>query len=334
MRITEADWAGLEAGDLDHGVVTRRLLPHSGHDIFLAVQRPADRRMLLLRVPAAAAEAFVRRHGELPQTRGIQLAFTGAVDGHRDLRMALTADDRAEVFNPLIADVADTAGAATGSTAALEAAVGRFLHWRHLLQSIADTGLSPEARRGLFGELAVLRDHLLPELSHASAVGSWTGPKGANQDFQLPSVAIEVKAGSGLQPGSILVANERQLDATGTGRLLLAYLAVDERRGGSGESLNAIVDSLRATLSPGPGSTFDDLLIRVGFLRADRALYEEPRYTVRARTFWHVTGDFPRIVETDLRPGVSQCRYRISTVGLDQYVVATEALPGMLKEQL
>src|SRR5687768_10922681 len=100
MRVTEDDWAELEAGDIEYGVVTKRLLPHSGHDLHLAVQRPTNRRMLLLRVPAAAAEAFVRRHGELPQTRGIQVTFAAAVDGHRDLQMALTASDRAEVFNP------------------------------------------------------------------------------------------------------------------------------------------------------------------------------------------------------------------------------------------
>jgi putative PD-(D/E)XK family protein DUF4420 len=334
MRITEGDWSDLEAGDLEYGVVTKRLLPHSGHDLHLAVQRPANRRMLLLRVPAAVAEAFVRRHGELPQTQGILLAFTSAVDGHRDLQMALTTPDRAEVFNPLIADVADAAGTATGSAGALGAAVERFERWRRLLQSIADTGLSVKARRGLFGELAVLRDHLMPELPDTQAVQAWTGPNDANQDFQLPSVAIEVKTGSGMQPRSIIIANERQLDATGAGRLLLIHLALDERRGGSGESLNTVVDSLRASLSPGPCSMFDELLIRVGFLPADRALYEEPRYTVRAKAFWNVTGEFPRIVETDLRPGVSQCRYQISTVGLDRYAVPAEELPGMFKEQM
>ncbi|GAA2475635.1 PD-(D/E)XK motif protein [Winogradskya humida] len=331
MRISEDDWAELEAGDLDHGVVTKRLLPRSGQDLYLAVQRPTNQRMLLLRIPASVAEAFVRQHGELPQTQGIQLAFTPMVSGHRNLQMALTTPERAEVFNPLIADVADAAGAATDPAAALNAGIQRFERWRHLLQSIAETGLSAEARRGLFGELVVLRDHLLPQLPDTQAVLSWTGPHKANQDFQLPAIAIEVKTGSGMQPGSLVIANERQLDATGMGRLVLIYLAVDERRGGTGESLNTMVDSLRSSLSPGPCSAFDDLLVRVGILTADRALYEEPRYTVRTTSFWHVTGDFPRIVETDLRLGVSQCRYRISTAGLDQYVMAAENLPGMLK---
>jgi hypothetical protein len=333
MIITEADWADLEAGDLNHGVVTKRLMPKSGHDVYVAVQRPANRRMLLVRVPATVAEKFVRQHRELPQTRGIQLAFAPALAGHRDLQMALTGADRAEVFNSLIADVAAAACRTEDAVGALEAAVDRFEHWRRLLQSIADNGLSPEARRGLFGELTVLRDYILPVFPAAEAIRCWTGPAGANQDFQLPSAAIEVKTGSGMRPASVVIASERQLDATGTGRLILVHLAVDERRGGSGASLNAVVDALRAPLLPAVRAVFDDMLIRVGFLQKDRTLYEELRYTVRAVTAWHVTGDFPRITETDLRPGVSQCRYRISTVGLDRYVIAPDDLSATLKEQ-
>ena len=68
----------------------------------------------------------------------------------------------------------------------------------------------------------------------------------------------------------------------------------------------------------------DDLLVRAGYLRQQRDLYDEPRYTVRRQRFWHVAGDFPRITEADLRPGVGDCRYRISTAGLDQYLMTAE----------
>lgn len=37
-----------------------------------------------------------------------------------------------------------------------------------------------------------------------------------------------------------------------------------------------------------------------------------------------LAGDFPRITEADLRPGVGDCRYSISTAGLERYLLATE----------
>ena len=76
---------------------------------------------------------------------------------------------------------------------------------------------------------------------------------------------------------------------------------------------------------------FDDMLVRAGYLSEHRHLYDEIRYTVRQTNFWHVTGDFPRITEADLRPGVGDCRYRISTVGLDQYGVSAERVACIIK---
>ena len=53
---------------------------------------------------------------------------------------------------------------------------------------------------------------------------------------------------------------------------------------------------------------------------------------MRKQRFWHVTGDFPRITEADLRPGVGDCEYRIATVGLDQYVLPAEDVLSAVME--
>jgi hypothetical protein len=331
MTVTEDDWTQLEAEQHAAGMVTRRLFPRSTQDIFLAVQQPAGRRMLVLRVPGLVAEAQVRRRA-LPSTRGLALQFVPAESGQRDLQVVLTANDRREVFNPLISDMAMTAQTEVDPAKALHRAVERFEHWRHLLQSIADTGLSPEGRRGLYGELTVLRDRLLPNLTVDAAVLAWTGPTGTHQDFQTQAAAIEVKTGTAKEPQSIIVANERQLDDTGVERLLLAHLSLDERRGGTGESLNTIVGTIRAVVTSADArNTLDERLARVGYLTSQRHMYDEPRYTIRKTRFWHVAGAFPRIVESDLRPGVGDCRYRISTVGLDQYRVPAEQVARIIK---
>ncbi|MFG1895646.1 PD-(D/E)XK motif protein [Micromonospora zamorensis] len=331
MRIREEDWAPLEAEHHPYGIVARRLFPRSRHDIFLAVQQPTGRRVLLLRVPASAGRSVAERYPSLPSTRGLAIEFATAPDGSTELRVVLTADERREVFNPLIADVATTAHEAEGPAEALTAAIERFEHWRHLLQSIRDTGLGEEARRGLFGELVVLREHLCPVLPPKEAVSAWRGPMGANQDFELATCAIEVKTGTGRSPRSIVIASERQLDDTGTDHLLLAHLSLDERRGGSGESLNAIIGSLREASPAAVRAELDDLLIRAGYLSEHRHLYDELRYTVRGTDFWHVIDDFPRITEADLRPGVGGCCYRISTVGLEQYGVSAEQVASIVK---
>jgi hypothetical protein len=201
-----------------------------------------------------------------------------------------------------------------------------------MLQNIAETGLTPEVRRGLFGELTILRDHLLPAMPAREAVRAWTGPTAANQDFQLPASAIEVKTSSGKEPQTLVISNERELDERGTVQLILAHLSLDERRGGNGESLNAAVERTRAAVTDiGARAVLVDLLVRAGYLMHQRDMYDEPRYTVREQRFWHVTGDFPRITEADLRQGVGDCRYRIATAGLDPYLMTEEAVATALR---
>jgi hypothetical protein len=325
MRITERDWDDLEADWHADGSTVRRLYPGSPHDIFIAVQHPDGRRMLTLRIGKHAASGALRRLHSLPRTRGLEMQFAAVDDGSSELRVLLTADDLREVFNSLASDIASTAQAATGPVEAVLAAADRFEHWRHMLQTIAEAGLTPEGRRGLFGEVTVLRDHLLPAMSGADAVRAWTGPAAANQDFQLPAAAIEVKTSSGKEPQTIVISNERELDERGTAKLILAHLSLDERRGGNGESLNAAVDRTRAAVTDADArAALDDLLVRAGYLGHQRDLYDEPRYTVRRQRFWHVTGDFPRITEADLRPGVGDCQYRISTAGLDAYLITAD----------
>ncbi|MFV2008762.1 PD-(D/E)XK motif protein [Micromonospora sp. LOL_027] len=331
MTVTEDDWRQLESEQHGSGLVTRRLHPRSAQDIFLAVAQPSGRRMLVLRVPSAVAAAQARR-GELPTTRGLDLRFVPAGNGRHDLQVVLATTDRHDVFNALIGDMADTARNATDAAVALRDALERFEQWRHLLQMISDAGLDATARRGLYGELVVLRDHLLTELDAAIAVRGWTGPSGTHQDFQLDSVALEVKVSAAGHSQEITIANERQLDETGVGQLLLVHLSVDERRGGSGESLNNVVDTIgSAVTGVRDRAVLRDSLTRAGYLSDQGHLYDEPRYTLRKIDFWRVAGDFPRVIESDLRPGVGNCRYRLSTVGLDRYRVSAEQVARIVR---
>jgi hypothetical protein len=280
--------------------------------------------MLTISVSIRAFTEALRRVRELPRTRGLVMQFTKQGD-HGQLCVILTDPGLREVFNPLVSDIAATAHAESDTAEAVVAAVRRFEYWRQMLQSLSNSGLSVQERRGLFGELSFLRDHLRPILPVIEAVGAWTGPSGAHQDFQLKHVAIEVKTSSGKEPQTIAISSERELDDTGTGWLVLAHFSLDERRGGSGESLNSIIDQTRGLIDdPEAREVLNASLVRAGYLPNQRDLYDEPRYTIRRQRFWRVADDFPRITESDLRPGVGDCEYRISVAGLEQYAMLAE----------
>jgi hypothetical protein len=332
MTITERDWEHLGADQHADGVTVRRINPGSAYDIFIAVGHPDNYRMITLRIPAGEADEAVRQLRVLPRTRGLEMQIHRlTATSASELRVVLIDDSLRDVFNPLADDIAAAVQLAATPAEAVVAAVGRFEHWRRMLERLADTGLTPEARQGLFGELTILREQLLPALPAADAVAAWTGPAAANQDFQLSVAAIEVKTSSGKEPQKIVIANERELDGQGSPTLILAHLSLDERRGGSGASLNTAIDRTRAQVSDAAAvALMDDLLARAGYLRQQRALYDEPRYIVRKQRFWNVTGGFPRITEADLRAGVGDCRYHISTAGLERYLMTPEQVAAAI----
>ncbi|MFE9532624.1 PD-(D/E)XK motif protein [Streptomyces sp. NPDC006691] len=331
MTVTEDEWRELESPQDAPGRSSLRLYPESPLDIFLSVSHPGRQRMLVFRADARSADPIVRSVGRLPKAAGIEINLSAVSRVEYELQVILTADGLREVFNPLVTDVAEIAKSAPAAAEALAAAVDRFERWQDLLRAVSKDGLSAEARRGLYGELLVLGDVLLASLGQAEAVEAWTGPTGTNQDFQLSGLAIETKASVAKRPRSIRIASERQLDGTGTPALLLALANLDERRGGSGESLNRRVEGIRQQLtSPAARARFDGLLVQVGYLPGHHDLYEEPRYTLRELRFWHVREGFPRLVESDLPEGVGDCTYHVSTSGLDAYRATADEVKELI----
>lgn len=137
--------------------------------------------------------------------------------------------------------------AASGVKQAAAELLGRLRRWQQFLTAARDL-LSIEAQRGLWGELHVLRTHLLPALGAAATVVGWKASAAAHQDFQFSGGAVEVKTTAAKQPQSVRITSERQLDDTGVGALYLHVVVVDEREVESSRRGNeALTESGNAT---------------------------------------------------------------------------------------
>ena len=144
--ITERDWAQLESDWHTHGVTVRRVYPQSAHEIFIAVRHPDGARMLTIATDAHAMTDVLRQIHELPRTRGLEMQFARLGNDSGELRVILTDTSLREVFNPLASDIAATAHAEPSAADAVLAAVGRFDHWRQMLQNLAASGLDAVVR--------------------------------------------------------------------------------------------------------------------------------------------------------------------------------------------
>jgi Putative PD-(D/E)XK family member, (DUF4420) len=264
-------------------------------------------------------------------TSGIEVSPFTDPAGRPGLDLALVDASHADIFTALVADLLTSLDSETAvSGSGLSLVVTRIRRWQRLLAGVRPEGLSAQQQRGLFGELHLLRDHVLTAAGHRGIDG-WTGPDPACQDFQFPGVAIEVKTTPAGQPGVVHVNGERQLDQQQPGALFLVTYVVDGRRAGPGMSLPDLVDDLRARCTThGVLDDLDNKLTTAGYLTTQAHLYEEPRYTV-TRTHVHRVGDtFPRIVPATLPTGVSGVTYTLDLHAAGQFAAAISDITDLL----
>ncbi|MET8923085.1 PD-(D/E)XK motif protein [Streptomyces sp. NPDC004623] len=320
----EANFTSIEVeGSNLPGAIRRRLMPESSIDVFTEVRFPSREWALLV------------RSTESTEDRDLMLA-SGLVCRIRGGSVEVVAGPGTDrlLFCTLLADlVRQLQIHATHPTLAL---VRRLNAWRKMLDRGLSTGLTPEARMGLFGELLILREILLPAIGTA-AVAAWEGPSGAPKDFTHFSTAIEVKTVGRRGANHCQISSEGQLDADATTSLFLVHQVVSVSQ--SGVSLMDIVEELRMDPLVQPElSRFEDCLLEAGWLDSHSQQYGNDRYALSRRQCFHVVDGFPRLTSSALPFGVSRVTYNVDLSACDAYKVdegavrASVTLAGEAKE--
>ena len=291
--------------------LVRRLVEAGAEaELHLAVGVPGGRRYLMVRMP----DDWDGDTAGFPRWRGARIGpFQGSErpSPHQFLVIEQGEDSPREVFELLVADVADAVinrGTGEGVPTVI---TGRLDRWKTFFEVRGLVGLSPESQQGLFGELWFLREHLLPKAGPFSAVSAWDVSHRALHDFQFSRHAFEVKTSAAKQHQRVHIASERQLDTTGLDSLHLVVISLSIVQGG-GETLPEMVASFRALLSgiPPTGRLFEDKLFDEGYTDAQADLYRSG-YAFRNVRVYKVSPDFPRILEGDLKPGVGDVSYSV-----------------------
>jgi hypothetical protein len=322
---TNDRWAELAASGFDlQGMNRLRVAPSSPHNLFIGVVQPGSRYCFWYEVPTDTVSADYR----LPPLRSIRTSIQATAEAPMTTKIQLELEkaELGDVYKAMVNDLIGTIAATPDDDSGLTALNQRTERWRRLLETSGTGGLSTTDRRGLVGELIVLGRLLDTGGSPTRTVASWTGPYGKHQDFQADRAAIEVKTTVTKQPQSLIITSERELDRTGVQHLYLVHISLDERKGGSGQSLNALVAALRGRLA---GDTlalavFNDALMTCGYLNGQTLLYEEPHYTVRERNAFEVVDGFPCITESDVRTGIGDVRYRIQLAALQPFAMSLD----------
>ena len=312
------------------GRVQRRILPRGRRNVFLGLEVPSGNRMLILRVSTVSLAGV-----PMPSDSGglvLRLSHRRDPGAETDVELMLTDAHHRDIFDLLVRDLVEAAEHPEDEAVGVSRLLARLSEWQQLLRRLSPEGISPEAQLGVWGELWVLREVLAPTIGVRDAISAWRGPTGADQDFQMGGVCMEVKTSAAHSLDRIPVASERQLEVPEDVVLVLVGLSVDARIG-HGETLGEMIRVVRSAAAvAGCLSLLDDRLEGSGCGAGDAGLHGDMGYSVRSSAHFLVGPGFPKLVSTDLPVGVSDVRYRISLASCRSHMMGAEALRELLKD--
>lgn len=193
---------------------------------------------------------------------------------------------------------------------ALAVALAHLRRWKAFLAGRNARLLSPEEIRGLFGELHVLRLLYQDTLPQVAAVDAWCGPDDSHQDFIFGNRAIEVKSLSGRERNAVRISSEDQLESLAEELFLLTQRLSSQPDAGQALSLNGIVGLIDSELVDADAiEPFADKLAGMGYVPL--AEYDAPRFIVGGLQGYRVTDGFPRLIRSELPPGITKVSYDV-----------------------
>lgn len=243
--------------------------------------------------------------------RAIRIRSFKRDDGKWSLLLTLYSTSLEPMFSMLCNDLIESSrNTGLPANKSLSFVLKRLSNWRRLLERGLPNLLSENEIRGLCGELLFLQ-RLFAHLGKAGAVKAWVGPRQADQDFQSPDAAWEVKT---IRPGAhaVTIASESQLQTTTRPIHLVVFELADSIADGADVfTLNTLVDDVRARLAEDhdAGELFEESLITAGYAR--RPEYDASALIERSLAIFSVNTGFPSITREMLAPGISRVGYEI-----------------------
>ena len=253
---------------------------------------------------------------------GIELQILNTGTKQSQLIITLLDPDGVEIFRVLCMDLLQaTRELDNDGKKAVRVIFDRLKRWQEMLAARRLNILTVKQVIGLAGELYFLRDILLQKIPPRTAIDSWRGPYGDEQDFVLNNVIFEIKTQQATSDKDINISSEHQLD-TGSCRIMICRQTIGPSTSIDARSLNQLVDEIKNFLSGHDISLVD--LFSLGLFEAgyeNRSEYGQSNWAIAERELYDVKNGFPRIVPADLEPGVRTVRYNISVVECKKFLL-------------
>lgn len=250
-------------------------------------------------------------------------------DGTWLLLLQLQSMSAFHEFATMCAELVSRSQAEADERSGLDSFLVCLDHWRNLFRPVRDDLLSEEQIRGLAAELLCMLRLLGPQRPWAEIIHGWVGPLKAPQDFNLSGlVYLETKS---VHRGSksIRISSLEQLDVADA-RLLVTTHVLERTVGLTSTATFTLGDLCREieTCLTGSFDLLDEFHAKLKKAEFDilEPTYAEYSFLERPPRVYEVSQGFPRIVRSDVRPGVGQAEYDLEILGMQPFELELDAV--------
>jgi len=301
-------WKSLPRSGAENGWQTIPVTaPSAGCAILAGRKHPPGQESVL----AGFDQVTLPTSEKLPDGQGFFLERVEMDDGRKWLAITRSESGQFDLFVAMVCDVVGLLDAAmqTDRQTQMRLFIERVRAWQEFMKK-GVTALGPEQEVGLIGELTVLNGLLDEGLESGSVIDAWKGPLDGEQDFELGSGAIEVKATLSQTGFPARVGSLQQLDDHIRQPLVLA--GVKLRLNTEGFSLPSLVAQTRERLREAPVAAvkFDRLLLDAGHYDGHASHYTR-HFELAELRLCEVRGNFPRLTTGTVPTGVIAASYNI-----------------------
>lgn len=284
------------------------------------VARSKDLRLL---VPVSRTRDIISR---FPEWRVVSLGKSYPYGDDREhLTVALKGSslDLLTHFCRLVEDLGSRVAGEHDEDRRRDALIDCLAGWNQFFREERHKGLTEEQQRGLFAELLVLREHVLPLLGPDEALAAWRGPDRASQDFNRHSMSVEVKATNLLKQNFVHISSAHQLESAGLRKLWLQAFVLDA--GDGAEGFLAMAESVRQGVkkSPNASAIYERKLQMAGLFEEHHDRYQGSAFAVVESYLFEVVKGFPRILPDNT--AILNVRYDIDLRHCTEFKVPSPA---------
>ncbi|WNB90934.1 PD-(D/E)XK motif protein [Bacillus sp. NEB1478] len=200
----------------------------------------------------------------------------------------------------------------------IEKVMKRLERWQKLLQKTSLKIMSKEEQMGLFGELKILNDYIIPAYGNIQAIHSWVGALGDKQDFLLGNLAIEVKSFRLTSGNYVWISSKEQLNSEKTPLFLFAC-GLNEVS--TGKTIVDLIETIALQIeTENVLNEFIEKIEQYGYV-SELQKDDLSKFKLEKVNGFEVKEEFPRISLNQVSSLIKDMKYSVDLSGCSQFKV-------------